>query len=317
MRPVVSVIIPTCNRPQMVSEAIASATEVCASVLSRDDFEVVVVDDGRVLDATRTISEQAGARYVRGGGLGVSAARNAGVRNALGEFVAFLDDDDIWLPEHLAEHLHILRTDRQIGFVFSQGVLADAELRPVTGPSPVGVPTTDVTGFLLRNCPHFDTMVVRRSLFLDVGGFDPSLDSSEDHDLALRLAAAAPGCGLNVPSALYRQHGPPQSAARLRARRKQGFQVLRKHWRASKARFWRVQAETALLPLRGWYAYHFVRSAGEWSDSNNRVEALKCLAGSVASSPLHAFRMGAFWSALLNVGLARGGVGRKGVGTES
>lgn len=278
----------------MVAQAVGSAKEVCARHLTPGEFEIILVDDGNTPEATKTISDAAGIRYVRAGGLGVSSARNLGVRAASGEFVAFLDDDDIWLPDHLVEHLRLLRSDSKIGLVFSQGRLADAQLRPVTEPSPMGLPASDASKLILSVCPSFNTVVLRRDIFLGLGGFDTLLDSSEDWDLALRFGSHAKVVGLAVVSSLYRQHGTP-TAERLTSRRSQGFRVLRKHWKTSDRHFAALRAEAAIFPLRGWYSYLFVRSASQWLASHRRGEAARCLAGSVRSSPLHAAASKDFW----------------------
>lgn len=103
--PQVSVIIPTYNRAYCLAEAIES-------VLSQtfQDFELIVVDDGST-DATARIicSYKERLRYIRQDNAGVSAARNAGIRAATGDWIAFLDSDDQWLPEKLAVQIEALR----------------------------------------------------------------------------------------------------------------------------------------------------------------------------------------------------------------
>jgi glycosyltransferase involved in cell wall biosynthesis len=105
-KPIVSVIIPTFNRSAMVREAVES-------VLSQtsDEFELIVVDDGST-DGTGAALEpySASLSLVRQENRGVSAARNRGAAVARGELLAFLDSDDLWLPEKLAVQLSYLRT---------------------------------------------------------------------------------------------------------------------------------------------------------------------------------------------------------------
>src|SRR5581483_12146947 len=100
--PEVSVIIPTYNRRDFVREAIASVL-----AQAYQDFEVIIVDDGSQDDTHAVIQEFPGVRYIYQENRGVSAARNRGVTVSQGEFLAFLDSDDIWRPRKL---------ESQIGF---------------------------------------------------------------------------------------------------------------------------------------------------------------------------------------------------------
>ena len=102
----VSVIIPTFNRSRLVAEAVASALAQEAVAL-----EVIVVDDGSE-DDTPTVLTSLGVavRPVFQAHAGVSAARNTGIRMARGEWLAFLDSDDLWLPQKLQKQLDFFRT---------------------------------------------------------------------------------------------------------------------------------------------------------------------------------------------------------------
>ena len=105
-KPIVSVIIPTFNRSAMVREAVES-------VLSQtfDGFELIVVDDGSTDGTTDALRPLAGAiRLIRQENRGVSAARNRGVAAARGALLAFLDSDDLWLPEKLAVQMSYMST---------------------------------------------------------------------------------------------------------------------------------------------------------------------------------------------------------------
>ena len=106
-KPLFSVIIPVYNRTELLKRAVGS-------VLRQDfaDFEVLVVDDGSADDIRSIVAGFADVRirYFRQANRGASAARNAGIEQARGEYVAFLDSDDIYLPHHLATMLAILRS---------------------------------------------------------------------------------------------------------------------------------------------------------------------------------------------------------------
>src|SRR5262245_49416395 len=117
----VSVIIPSYNRAYIVGQAIESVLRQTYRPL-----EVVVVDDGSS-DNTRAVVEQYGppVRYFRQANAGVSAARNAGFRQARGAFVALLDSDDRWLPWKLSAQVALLRRFPEVGMVWTDMAAVD------------------------------------------------------------------------------------------------------------------------------------------------------------------------------------------------
>ena len=102
MRPAVTVVIPTYNRAALLPRALGSVLEQTAA----DRCEIIVVDDGST-DATAAVLARYGARIrvIRQPNRGLGGARNTGIRAAAGEFIAFLDDDDLWVPDKLAVQL--------------------------------------------------------------------------------------------------------------------------------------------------------------------------------------------------------------------
>jgi glycosyltransferase involved in cell wall biosynthesis len=203
MAPRISVIIPTYNRSRLLAEALASvACQTCR------DFETLVIDDGSDEDIP---SVCAGAsvpvRYIRIEHAGASAARNAGIEAASGELLAFLDSDDIWLPEHLARTISVLQAQPEVGLVYHPCQAADEQGRAVT---PRRIPPLP-SGFIARHLLAYDmvatpSVVCRRGLVQQVGGFDPSLPTGEDYDLFLRLSLLCPFVALPEPLLLRRRH---------------------------------------------------------------------------------------------------------------
>src|SRR5438876_10295673 len=93
----VSVVVPTRDRPRLLREALASIRAVEGGDLR---LEILVADNGTDHE-TRLVAEEFGARWLRAERPGASATRNVGLREATGEFIAFLDDDDVWLSDHV------------------------------------------------------------------------------------------------------------------------------------------------------------------------------------------------------------------------
>src|SRR5262245_32164110 len=114
--PLVSVIIPTRNRAGLLREAVASVLGV-----RRVEFalEVIVVDDGADAE-TEAVVRPYQVMYVRTDGIGASAARNRGIEAAHGDYLAFLDDDDLWLPSNIRPQLKVLNEHPEYGAVVAQ-----------------------------------------------------------------------------------------------------------------------------------------------------------------------------------------------------
>ncbi len=192
--PKVSVIIPAYNVAPYIGETLDS-------VLSQtfDDYEVIVINDGSP-DTEELERELARfidrVNYVKQENRGASAARNAGLRVARGEFVAFLDADDVWLPSYLDEQIKFLR-ERNCDLVcadaeiFSEGSLkGQTYMEALMADAP---PTGDVTFIGLLSAEQSlitSGVVVLRQRVFEVGLFDEALRNSQDFDLWLRLALA-------------------------------------------------------------------------------------------------------------------------------
>jgi len=186
--PSVSVVIPTYNVAPLIAETLKS---VFAQTFT--DFEVIVVDDGSddAAELERALEPyRERVHYVRQENLGAGAARNRGVQEARGEFIAFLDSDDLWMPEYLEEQVRFLRAD---GYDLAY---ADALLfgdSPIAGKTymetaPSVGPVTFLS--LVRNECNIITsgVVARRCVLVKVGLFNESLRNGQDFELWARLA---------------------------------------------------------------------------------------------------------------------------------
>src|ERR1700737_1968578 len=120
----VSVVIPTCNRDGLLRQALGS---VLANGAPGLELEVLVIDNGNG-DETADLAGEFGARYVRRSSGGAAAARNRGLEEATGEYVAFLDDDDLWTPGHLRQQVEWLAEHPDFGAVLGRIQNIDLEL---------------------------------------------------------------------------------------------------------------------------------------------------------------------------------------------
>jgi glycosyltransferase involved in cell wall biosynthesis len=225
----VSVVIPAYEPGPDLRTAVRSVL-----AQSEADLEVLVVDDGSVRDVTWVAGLDPRVRVVRQPHAGVSTARNTGTARARGEWVAFLDDDDVWEPDKLRLQLEQLTaTGADLGhtaFVWTTddagGGTSSFERRY----------PRDLTYRRMLAGDHVCTssVVVRRSVLVDAGGFAPGLDRAEDLDLWLRLLrSGARFAALDVPLLVYRTHAGGASAdydSTYRQRRR----VLVEHLRAAR-----------------------------------------------------------------------------------
>lgn len=186
--PLVSVIIPTYNRAQSIAAAVES---VQAQTYSK--WELLVVDDGSSDDTASVISalasEDGRIQFIPlPANRGQSAARNEGARRASGQYLAFLDSDDRWLPEKLTKQVEVFsRASEKVAIVYTgshfvsedgsrsrekhareSGSLFDKELAY----NPIGTPSR---------------VMIRKDCFWECGGFDETFRSHEDWDLWIRV----------------------------------------------------------------------------------------------------------------------------------
>lgn len=184
----VSVIIPTYNRASLVVEAVDSVL-----AQSFRNLELIVIDDGSTDEtAARLAAYGAGLRYDRQERFGVSAARNRGLALAQGEWVAFLDSDDLWLPKKLEVQADFFA--RNPGAEICQtGEVWIRNGRRVNPRRKHAKPSGDIFEPSLELCLVSPSAVMlRKSLFSLVGTFDPRLPACEDYDLWLRIACRRP-----------------------------------------------------------------------------------------------------------------------------
>jgi glycosyltransferase involved in cell wall biosynthesis len=219
--PSISVVIPAYNSARWIDEAIQSV--LAQSLPPR---EIVVVDDGSTDDTARRLEKYRGrVVYIHQDNQGVAAARNRGIAGTTGEWVAFLDADDVWHPRKLECQVRAI-ADRPELAMLGTGVRDwPGEFGDV--PTNVDMTTRTWAQLAVRNQFTTSSVIVRRAALEHIGGFDPQLHGPEDYDLWLRLGEQFPMGVLDAPLVGYREVA--QSLGRRASSMEAGLaRVLRK-----------------------------------------------------------------------------------------
>ena len=221
--PKVSIIIPTYNTANYISEAVDSAL-----AQTYPDSEIIVVDDGST-DGTRQLLESYGhrIRYIYQDNQGVSTARNKGVQEAQGEYMAFLDADDIWYPDKIMKEVSVAEQNLQVPLFFSdaesfneKGLLKSSNMPPrdalyEKGSFRYQISKTRLNDgaviqgdfykdLLLGNFVTLSTAFIRKEYLEQAGGFNKGLSVNADYDLWLRISRTKPILCINHVTTRYR-----------------------------------------------------------------------------------------------------------------
>jgi len=256
IRPVprVSVIIPAYNAAWCVRRAVDS-------VLAQGyrDFELIVVDDGSQDETAAVVASYGDVlRVVSKPNGGLSSARNTGIAVARGDYVAFLDADDWWLPSKLARQVALLESAPDIVFCSTTTAVR----------TPEGVPLPDwrcgeaagsTLECIFKANAHVagsgSAAMVRRAAFARAGGFDESLRSLEDIDMWMRLAALGGYACIDDPLTVIEKRGDSMSG-NLDVMRNAAIRVMRKNRvllpRPLRGRFWRIAFASMLSDYAKW-----------------------------------------------------------------
>src|SRR5438067_1586433 len=183
----VSVIVPCFNAARYVDEALRSIRSQ-----TYPEIDIIAVNDGSTDDTQRLLEEHARSdsrvRIFSQPNRGLSAARNTGLKNVRGEFVSFLDADDVILPEKLEKQVRYLLDNPAIDLVYSDYFDGDSRL-DLTGLVVIRIPGKNLLdAYAVRNCFACMVPLVRRTMIDKVGEFDESLRASEDWDYWIRCA---------------------------------------------------------------------------------------------------------------------------------
>lgn len=268
IEPLVSIVVPAFNAERFLSRTLASAQRQ-----THNRLEIIIVDDGST-DGTRSIVESIAAqddrvRIVSVKNGGVASARNVGIDEAKGEFIAFLDSDDLWHPEKIADQVAALTVRNTNGAVASYTLmrLIDVHDRFLHNGSGVGHSGYIFARHLFsRPVGNGSSLFLFRERALSVGGFDTSwaangLGGCEDLDLELRLAARHPLVAVRRYLVGYRAYPGNMSSNGLALARSVLSTVEHHIGRHPELPEWAVRkARASTLE----YALHNIAAVGEW-----------------------------------------------------
>ncbi|MEB3339121.1 MAG: glycosyltransferase family A protein [Leptolyngbyaceae bacterium] len=201
--PKVSIIIPAYNAMSYLPETVQSALRQTFT-----DFEILIINDGSTDGIVEWATQLTDPRVklVSQTNQGVSVARNTGIAQAQGEYIAFLDADDLWEPSKLAKQVQCLDQNPTVGLVNTWVVNIDEQNHPDNN-----VCTTYGEGWIWQQMIQQNLILcgsvamVRQRCFAAVGGFDPDLQSAEDWEMWIRIASRYPFALLKEPLVFYRQ----------------------------------------------------------------------------------------------------------------
>ena len=219
----ISVIIPTYNRSRLLNRSLESVLKQ-----TRQADELIVIDDGSTDDTSMLIQEQyPSVVFLRQPRRGASAARNSGIEKATGEWLAFLDSDDEWLPEKLERQMAAIEANPEYLFVHTN------EKWMYKGkPKSQKQKHQKFGGRIFQKCLPLcvispSSVLIHRSVLNQAGLFDEELPACEDYDLWLRISARFPV--LFIDEELIIKHGGHRD------------QLSQKHWGMDRFRIWSIR----------------------------------------------------------------------------
>jgi glycosyltransferase involved in cell wall biosynthesis len=200
--PLISVIVPVYNGEKTIQETIESVLNQTFT-----DFELIVINDGSqdaTLDVVSSIQDSR-LKLFSYPNAGISTTRNRGVYHAVGEYISFIDADDLWTPDKLKAQFNALQANSQAAVAYSWTHYIDECSQPLNQGSYMTVNGDVYAKLLLIDfVASGSNPLIRRQSLTEVGGFDQSLSTSADWDMWLRLAARYHFVAVPSPQILYR-----------------------------------------------------------------------------------------------------------------
>ncbi len=222
-KPQVSVIMPAYNTAHLIAGSLDSVLQQTFS-----DFEVIVVNDGSpdTAELEKVLAPyMSKIVYIKQENKRASGARNTAIGKARGEFLAFLDSDDIWLPHHLLSQMQLFEADPALDLVYSNCLSVGDPTRPHEFMSrcPSQGPATFLALVVERCQIPVSTVVARKSALVRAGLFDETLPRCDDYDMWLRAAFHGAKIGYTQRVQTRQNGGRPDSLAESRAKMAEAY----------------------------------------------------------------------------------------------
>ncbi|MEA5466982.1 glycosyltransferase family 2 protein [Leptothoe sp. PORK10 BA2] len=270
----VSIVIPAYNAAKFLSEVIQSVLNQ-----SYQNWELLVIDDGSTDNTAELVSKyskkDSRVRLISKENGGVSVARNLGAQLAEGELIAFLDSDDLWLPDKISAHVNYMSSHPQVGVSFARVELIETNGK-TTNKLTDNITDTLQPQDLFYSNPTVTTsnLVIRKSVFQALNGFDESMQYNEDIDLLFRLAIQDKWKikGIDQVLVQYRLHSSGLSSTLMKMEegwiilmnkaRQKAPHLVDEHYRAAKAAQLQYLArQTLRLNMSAFLGVYFVNRA--------------------------------------------------------
>jgi glycosyltransferase involved in cell wall biosynthesis len=275
--PAISVVIPVFNGEKTIRETVNSVLNQTFS-----DFELIVINDGST-DSTLEILDSiqdSRLKVISYSNAGLAASRNRGITHATGEFISFLDADDLWLPEKLAEQLKALQTNPEAAVAYSWTDYINAESQFLQSGSHISVSGDVFSKLIVINfIESGSNVLIRKSALNEVGNFDEALTAAEDWDMFLRLAARYHFVAVPLSHILYRRTNSMSS--NVTRQENECLKVLERAY---------VKAPASLQHLRqkslaNLYKYLTFKALEGPPGRRKGLEAARCLFHTVRNNP--------------------------------
>lgn len=227
---IISIIVPAYNAEQTILETLTSVLKQTFT-----DFELIVINDGstdRTLELLSTVEDPRLKIFSYPNG-GVPVARNHGLSHATGDFIAFLDADDLWTPDKLELQLATLQQHPEAGVVYSWAYYMDEKGESFHADNPIFFAGNVYADLLVRDfIVSGSNCMIRRQAIESIGKFDPSVPGADDWDYWLRLALHWPFVVVPKLQIFYRQSSGSVSS-KVEAMEKNNLRVIEKGFQAA------------------------------------------------------------------------------------
>jgi len=287
--PTISVIIPAYNHGRYILETLDS---VFAQTFK--DFEIIVVNDGSPDNTAvllHPLAEAGRIRYFEQPNGGQASARNRGLREARGQFIAYLDDDDIWPPDKLEWQAEALRADDELPVVYGRAVFLGEEAAESPGPETAAAGTIRDDFCVANHIRSLGQSLIRAEALRAVDGFDVAIRGADDWDLWLRMSEKGRFQYSGRVALYYRLH-EDNASRNYWSMYRNSMRVIRKHFGYRWNYKHRGRQRLATAFVKNFVVDAYLDEVNRLSDDGRRMQALKCVLMALYVDPAQVLRRG-------------------------